>query len=327
MFDFTAMSPANIAATVFSVYFILLTCIILSVMMYIKRRSKIIYIKTNLIVGSDIILNPIEKAENAVYMAIKNFEKSRNTGLQFQVYRLAKEAGIDLEIKILIYFYSLYFIVSTLLLYVFISSSLFIIIGVIAVTGFPYVLLTGIAKRRRRRFSYDFGTALDLISRGLRSGLSVISSFGLVSQEGPPAVKVEFLKLLNDMELGLSLSQAVHRLSERVNSPEVRFFSVAISVQAASGGNISAALENLSSFLRERKRIKGKIEALSAEAKTSAWIVGALPVLVFVAVNFLSPQYTNVLFNTKTGQLIMAAAIIWAGLGAFVMSKMTDLEA
>ena len=119
----------------------------------------------------------------------------------------------------------------------------------------------------------------------------------------------------------------MERFSDRIGLPEVRFFAMVVSVQSTSGGSLTGALENLSVLLRERKLLKGKVQTLSSEAKTSAWIIGSLPIIVLAVVQVMSPESSAVLFETSRGQLILGAASIWMMIGVFVMSRMIDLGA
>lgn len=202
---------------------------------------------------------------------------------------------------------------------------------VLILTAFGYAFVTWMylkraAKKRQARFVEEFSGSLDVIIRGVRNGMAVNACFKLVSKEGGPNVRNEFKKIFNDLDLGLPITLAMDRFAERMDLPEVKFFTIVVSLQSRSGGNLSQTLENLSNLLKERKTLKGKIKALSSEAKTSAWIVGAMPVLVLMAVQFLSPEYTAPLYTTSVGHMVLAGCGFWMGLGVFIMAQMINLE-
>jgi tight adherence protein B len=126
--------------------------------------------------------------------------------------------------------------------------------------------------------------------------------------------------------LGLTIPEAVERIVERVPTPEASFFSIVITIQAKAGGNLAEALANLSNVLRDRKKMKGKIKAMSAEAKASAGIIGALPFLVAFFVYLTSPAYISLLFTTSTGNMVLGCCAFWMGCGVFVMNKMINFD-
>ena len=139
-------------------------------------------------------------------------------------------------------------------------------------------------------------------------------------------VKSEFRTISETQALGVSLADAVTKLPDRVPVPEASFFAIVVSIQARAGGNLSEALGNLSNVLRERKKMKGKIGAMSMEAKASAWIIGSLPGIVITLVYLTSPGYIKLLFTEPLGNLILGASLAWMTLGVLVMRRMINFD-
>jgi tight adherence protein B len=190
----------------------------------------------------------------------------------------------------------------------------------------PY-LYVGLKRRRRlERFRTLFPDAIDVIVRGIKSGVPLGDCLKIVATEAPDPVGTEFKTLIADQALGLPLGEAVQRLPDRIPVSETSFFSIVISVQSRTGGNLSEALGNLSGVLRERKKMLGKIAAMSAEAKASGGIIGSLPIIVGGILYFTSPAYIGLLFTTFTGNLVLAACAVWMMIGIFVMRQMINFD-
>jgi len=192
--------------------------------------------------------------------------------------------------------------------------------------GLPRWFVAFAKKRRQKKFAVEFSNAIDVITRGVKSGLPVNECLKIISQEAPKPVCEEFHQLVEGLRIGLTLEQALDRMHERMPLNEVRFFGIVLLIQQQTGGNLAEALGNLSGVLRGRKTMEGKVKALSAEAKASAMIIGALPFLVMTAVNFMSPGYLDPLFTTKPGNFILLAAGFWFCLGVFVMRNMSQIK-
>lgn len=198
--------------------------------------------------------------------------------------------------------------------------------GVVAGIGAPHWLLSFLAKRRIAKFIAEFPGAVDIIIRGVKAGLPVADCFRMIASEAPEPVRSEFRLIVESQTIGLSIGEATERFAERVPVAEASFFSIVINLQQKSGGNLSEALGNLASVLRERKKMKAKVKAVSAEAKASAGIIGSLPFLVGLVVWFTNPAYIAVLFNTTIGNFIIGASLLWMMIGVFVMKQMIDFE-
>jgi tight adherence protein B len=199
-------------------------------------------------------------------------------------------------------------------------------IGFAAAAGVPFWLLGFLKNRREAKFLNAFPDAVDVIVRGIKTGLPIGDCLKLIAVEAEEPVKSEFRSIVETQAIGLPLGEACTKLYERVPLPEANFFSIVISIQQKSGGNLSEALGNLSRVLRDRKKMKAKIKAVSMEAKASASIIAALPVAVMTLVYITSPQYIELLWITSLGRLMMAACAIWMFLGVLVMRKMINFD-
>jgi tight adherence protein B len=188
--------------------------------------------------------------------------------------------------------------------------------------GLPRWALHFLKKRRQKKFTDEFANAIDVIVRSVKSGLPTNEALKIVAREIPEPVQGEFSKLCEGLKVGVSLEQGLKRMYENMPTPEVNFFTIVMTVQLKSGGNLSEALGNLSAVLRDRKRMRGKIKALSSEAKASAMIIGALPPGVMAMVYFTTPAYILPLFTTRPGNLMLAGCAIWMAIGTFIMKKM-----
>lgn len=181
-------------------------------------------------------------------------------------------------------------------------------------------------KRRQKKFADEFSNAIDVIVRGVKSGLPVNECLKIIASEAPKPVNEEFEQLVEGFRIGLSLEQGMTRMYERMPLQEVSFFGIVLMIQQKTGGNLAEALTNLAGVLRGRKLMEGKIRALSSEAKASAMIIGALPFLVMGAVKLSSPDYLEPLFNTPTGNFILLGAGVWMSMGIFVMKQMMKIK-
>ena len=199
-------------------------------------------------------------------------------------------------------------------------------IGVAGLLGLPRWTVNFLRKRRMNKFVDEFANAMDVIVRGVKAGLPLNDCVRIIAAEASEPVKSEFRTISETQALGLTLSDAVAKLPERVPVPEANFFAIVVSVQQRAGGNLAEALGNLSRVLRERRKMKGKISAMSMEAKASAVIIGALPVVVMTLVYITSPKYIVLLFTEPLGHVILGCSALWMGLGILVMRKMIHFD-
>ncbi len=192
--------------------------------------------------------------------------------------------------------------------------------------GLPQLALRWLCRRRITKFIANFPAAIDIIVRGVRSGLPLGDTIRIAAEECDNPVRGEFRKIVQATTVGLTLPEAVERMAQRVPVAETNFFSIVISIQGQAGGNLSEALSNLSRVLRERKKMKAKISAMSMEAKASAVIIGIVPFVVVGALFVSSPKYVSLLWTTTHGQWIAAAAIGWMAIGVAMMKKMVSFD-
>jgi tight adherence protein B len=192
--------------------------------------------------------------------------------------------------------------------------------------GMPLWLLKFLKKRRETKFLDAFPDAVDTIVRGIKAGLPLIDSMRIISLEASEPLRGEFKSILETQSIGMPIGEACLKLYDRIPLPEANFFGIVISIQQKSGGNLSEALANLSRVLRDRKKMKAKIQAMSMEAKASASIIGALPVAVMFLVYITSPNYIELLWTTSTGRFLLACSAGWMTMGCLVMRKMINFD-
>lgn len=201
--------------------------------------------------------------------------------------------------------------------------------GIFAVAG-AYLLPRLYVLRRRKKYQNMFldelPNAVEAIVRGVKTGLPLNDSMRVVAKDTKEPVRSEFGRVLDQQAFGFSMTEAVQVLLDRVPLPEVNFFVVVISVQQQAGGNLSEALGNLARVLRNRKKMKQKVAAMSSEAKASAGIIGALPVFVAIMVSVVSPEYLSPLIGTPLGQVWLGVAALMMCMGVFVMNRMIQFD-
>lgn len=190
----------------------------------------------------------------------------------------------------------------------------------------PNMYLANRRKAYQSKYLDELPNAVEAIVRGVKSGLPLNDSIRLVAREVKEPVRSEFARVLEQQAIGRTIQESVEVLFDRVPLPEVNFFIVVITVQQQSGGNLSEALGNLARVLRDRKKMKGKVKAMSSEAKTSAVIIGALPLFVAGAVSVMSPKYLMPLFTTNQGLVCLGIAGIMLSMGIFIMNRMIQFD-
>jgi tight adherence protein B len=192
--------------------------------------------------------------------------------------------------------------------------------------GIPLWLLKFLKKRRESKFLNNFPDAVDVIVRGIKAGLPLLDSIKLIAAESEEPIKSEFRAIIQTQTVGIPLGEACLKLYENMPVAEANFFGIVISIQQRAGGNLSETLGNLSRVLRDRKKMKAKIQAMSMEAKASASIIGALPIVVMGLVYFTSPAYIELLWTAPLGRVMLACCGTWMLIGIFVMRKMINFD-
>jgi tight adherence protein B len=192
--------------------------------------------------------------------------------------------------------------------------------------GLPLWILNFLKKRRQRKFIEGFPDAIDVIVRGIKAGLPLHESLKVISAETPEPLKTEFRTVVETQSVGISIGEACIRLYDRMPVAEANFFGIVVSIQQKSGGNLSEALSNLGKVLRDRKKMKAKIQAMSMEAKASAAIIAALPLAVMILIYLTSPQYIELLWTHPVGRMMLVGSAMWMSMGVLVMRKMINFD-
>ncbi|MFQ5534737.1 MAG: type II secretion system F family protein [Sphingomonadales bacterium] len=217
--------------------------------------------------------------------------------------------------------------VTILFFFVFAFSGLLsVLLGVVLGMGLPHHVLGRLIARRLAKFTRLFPDAIDLIVRGLRSGLPITESMGSVGEEIEDPVGIEFRRTIDAIKLGRNPDEALADTAERLNTPDFRFFMISLSIQRETGGNLAETLENLSDILRRRHQMKLKIKAMSSEARASAIIIGSLPFVMLGILMLINYDYVSALFTDPRGMVMSGVGLFMMGLGAGVISKMVKFE-
>jgi tight adherence protein B len=198
--------------------------------------------------------------------------------------------------------------------------------GFAAGCGLPFWTLSFLKKRRESRFLNEFPDAVDVIVRGIKAGLPLLDSLKLIANDATEPVRSEFRAIVETQTIGMPIGEACLKLYESIPLPEANFFGIVVSIQQRAGGNLSEALGNLSRVLRDRKKMKAKIQAMSMEAKASASIIGALPIAVMSLVWLTSPNYIDLLFTEPLGRIMLGCCAGWMLTGILVMRKMINFD-
>jgi tight adherence protein B len=196
----------------------------------------------------------------------------------------------------------------------------------VGLLGLPRFILSNMVKRRIKKFTASFAEAIDLIVRGVRTGMTVSECLGIVGREMPDPIGAEFRTITEGLAIGLTLEDVMERFCSRVPSNEARFFSIVLVTQQTTGGNLAETLAKLAGILRDRKKMRDKIRALSSEAKSSAGIIGSLPFAVGGILSFIAPDYIAILFTTNAGNWLVFAGFCVMSMGVLVMRKMINFE-
>lgn len=199
-------------------------------------------------------------------------------------------------------------------------------IAFVGILGAPRWVLRYLVKRRQTKFLEEFPNALDVMCRSIRAGLPLNEAVRLIASDGQEPVKREFQRIVESQQVGMSLAEAIERMALTMPLPEVNFFGIVISMQAQAGGNLSETLGNVSKVLRDRRKMKAKVNALSMEAKASAVIIGSLPFIVSLLVYFTAPDYLMVLFTDQRGHIILGCSAVWMSIGIVIMRNMINFE-
>ena len=199
-------------------------------------------------------------------------------------------------------------------------------VGVLAGAGIPHFLVNRFIKRRTNQFNAKFPDAIELLVRGLRSGLPVAETLNVVAQEVPGPVGEEFKAAVERMRIGRTMEESLQVTADKLGTPEFQFFVITLAIQRETGGNLAETLSNLSDVLRKRAQMKLKIKAMSSESKASAYIVGSLPFIVFTLIWWINPKYIGNFFVDERLIITGLGGLVWMSVGAFIIAKMVSFE-
>jgi tight adherence protein B len=230
---------------------------------------------------------------------------------------LAKYAMISLGLA---------FVVMLLLMFRGAPFFLALFMGLFAGIGLPHFVVGKMIIRRINKFTVNFPDAIELMVRGLRSGLPISETLGVVATEIGGPVGVEFRAVADKMKIGRTMEAALQETADRLGTPEFQFFVITLAIQRETGGNLAETLSNLADVLRKRAQMKLKIKAMSSESKASAYIVGSLPFVVFILVWLINPGYMSHFFTDQRLTVAGLGGLVWMGIGGFIMAKMVNFE-
>lgn len=273
--------------------------------------------------GSAGALDPERRQRNALEDVREAKAQAKRADLQKRIER----AGLTITVRNYWVASGISGVVAAFVSLLFVHSIIaFVLAGFAGGLGLPRWVLTFLTNRREQAFTREFAPAMDAIVRSVKSGLPVIEALKLVATEIPQPVGGEFQLLTDSLKVGLTMEQSIRRMYQRMPTPEVNFFGIVMSMQSKSGGNLSEALGNLAGVLRDRKRLKDKIRAMSSEARTGAVIIGSMPPGVMLLVYVTTPSYMAPMFSTEIGNALLLGCVVWMGIGTLVMKKMIAMK-
>ena len=199
-------------------------------------------------------------------------------------------------------------------------------IGVVFGAGIPHFLVGFFVNRRINQFNTKFPDGIELLVRGLRSGLPVAETLGVVANEIPGPVGEEFKTAVERMKIGRTMEESLQVTADKLGTAEFQFFVITLAIQRETGGNLAETLSNLSDVLRKRAQMKLKIKAMSSESKASAYIIGSLPFIVFGMIWSINPSYAEAFFIDERLIVTGLGGLCWMSIGAFIMAKMVSFE-
>ena len=262
-----------------------------------------------------------------VQETIKNIEAKRKPKKRVRLRIRLIQAGLSIKPSTYYLLSCLTGVVGGFIVLVTGSSALVALLAAFACGfGLPRWILARMIKRRQAKFLLEFANSIDIIVRGIKSGLAFSDCMQIIAREAPEPVRSEFVDLVEQQKVGVPLARAFERMYERMPLQEVNFFAIVIAIQSQTGGNLAEALGNLSQVLRDRYRLQAKVRTFSAEAKASAMIIGSLPPCVMLLVYLTSTDYIMLLFTNKLGNVMLIGSAIWMFLGILVMRKMINFD-
>jgi tight adherence protein B len=254
---------------------------------------------------------------------VEDSSKKRKSSLQARLV----QAGLKIDVKKFAIFSVVLGVFVTIVLILW-NQNPFVALGagVVGGLGLPRWILHFLIKRRLNKFLHEFPVAIEIIIRGVKAGLPLGQCLQVIAVEASEPVRSEFQRIVEAQSIGLTVGEAIERLPDSMPVAEASFFSIVINLQQKSGGNLAEALSNLARVLRDRKKMRLKVAALSSEAKASAAIIACLPFAVAGLVYFSAPDYIMRLFTTQTGHIVMGVSACWMAMGVFIMKRMINFD-
>lgn len=243
-----------------------------------------------------------------------------------KMYELILKAGMGDRINGFVFFCIALFFFLLLVMGKFFGLGYGLIAAVVLSFLLPRFYLRRRINKRNEAFINQFPDAVDMIVRSVKSGHPLNTALRMIAENMDPPVQTEFKQLVDEIAFGRSTVEALVRMSQRVDEPDLQFFVVILSVQQETGGNLAEVLSNLSGIIRKRKQLRLKIKALTSEGRATAYVLGALPFVVFGAIHITSPDYLLPLFETDTGNMILGGALFLVGLAAFIVYNMLQID-
>lgn len=290
------------------------------------ERRKEVVVKTGSVPAARSARNQQKSRREQVESSLKDLE-TRQAKKSVPLHMKISQAGLSWSKRQYILI-SVAMGIAAFFLFILIDAGLLaaLAIGFAAAFGMPLWLLKYLKKRREAKFLAAFPDAVDTIVRGIKAGLPLLDSMRMIATEAPEPIRSEFRSIMETQAIGMPVGEACAKLYERIPVAEANFFGIVIAIQQKAGGNLSEALGNLSRVLRDRKKMKAKIQAMSMEAKASASIIACLPVAVMLLVYITSPQYIELLWTHPMGRLMLAGCATWMSIGVMVMRKMINFD-
>lgn len=272
-------------------------------------------------------INPQDQRRSDLAKKLKEEDGNKGKEDKVSLGMKLEQAGLAMSVKqfwIFSFVSGLVFVGLALIM----GASLFVTImfAITGLFGFPRFFLKQKIKSRQKKFMNDFADALESMMRLLKAGMPVSEAIKMVAREYTGPMGEEMERVYEQQKIGIPLPEAVLNASKRMPLTEMQMFATAIAIQTQTGSSLSEVLQNLASVIRSRFRLKRKVQALSSEAKASAMIIGALPVLVATGLYFVNPDYIMLLFTEQTGKFMLGAAIGWMAVGVLVMRQMINFK-
>ena len=262
-----------------------------------------------------------------VAQSLKEIENRENARNKISLETRIAQAGLSWSRKKYFVISAILSVVTGLLLLLATGNTIMAVAGlVIGGLGMPPWFLKRCKTRRLKKFGIEFPNAIDIIVRGIRAGLPLNDCLRIIASEAAEPVKTEFRLIIESQALGLPLTEAASKLFERMPCAESNFFGIVLAIQQKTGGNLSETLGNLSRVIRERRKMRDKIQAVSMEAKASAAIIGSLPPVVALLVWLTSPKYIEILWISQAGKFALIVSGIWMLIGVLIMRKMINFS-